>query len=72
MTDKSALLLPLLVSMATTDSIDSEARKENMKLLHDFLREPPYIILMVGFGVIFIIMWFVADLPPHEAKKNKK
>ena len=68
----SQILLPSLFTLVSAETIDPEARKENMKDLHDFLREPPYIILMVMFGLIFFIMWFVADLPPHEAKKNKK
>ena len=67
----SQILLPSLLTLVTTETIDPEARKRNMDELQNFLREPPYIILMVMFGVIFFIMWFVADLPPHEAKKKK-
>ena len=40
--------------------------------LKRFLRQPPYIIISVLFIVIFVLMWFVSDLPPHDSKKGKK
>ena len=40
--------------------------------IKEFLRQPPYIILIVIFIMIFVAMWFVPDLPPHDSKKKCK
>ena len=61
--------LSALVAVAATQEDSVEPDEEDIKA---FLREPPYIILMVIIIFIFIAMWFVSDLPPHGAKKTKK
>ena len=50
----------------------SPSYEETQEEIKAFLRQPPYIILIVIFVLIFIAMWFVPDLPPHGAKKKGK
>ena len=69
------LLLPLSSAVEETvhgGDADLSDDEKYVKQLQLFLRQPPYFVLLAIFVMIFVAMWFVADLPPHGTKKAKK